>query len=516
MMEPLLDSNAHLNPLVAVKTMNRKLANTMDYMRVKEVRFILSVPSHHCLVQIYEMFVDEVDLQLCIVMESMNQNLYQLMKQRKNIRFSSVTLKSILRQLTDGLRHIHRHGFFHRDLKPENILVISTSQYYGCKENIPISRKDDNYVVKIADYGLARHVQNMKPYTAYVSTRWYRSPEILLRRKWYSKPVDIWALGTVAVEIATFRPLFPGSNELDQTWKILEVLGCPSVGNQPFRGDDKQSTGNTNNLIQTLLLLLQLLLLLLLKLSMNDSLDDFTPFGGYWEEAQTLSSKLGFILPATLGSRIEDILPGNNYDQLGKIIKMCLTWNPDTRADIETICAQEYFQGTCLASPYREPERLFDGKENLNHMREPKNLKLENNDENKDPIERIQPMVVSVSKEKEIVNNYLGHTCNVYDDDNDGYELEFMKSLTLDDFQEYSFANNFEETMASDKEGCDIEDYEAYINYDEAELATYRANSGYSWENDAEDESIDNDPEDMQEDSRQVDYSFGSGYDIKC
>ena len=52
--------------------------------------------------------------------------------------------------------------------------------------------------------------------TAYVSTRWYRSPEILLRQKWYSRPIDIWAFGAVAVETANFVPLFPGSNELDQ------------------------------------------------------------------------------------------------------------------------------------------------------------------------------------------------------------------------------------------------------------------------------------------------------------
>ena len=81
----------------------------------------------------------------------------------------------------------------------------------------------------MGDYGLARHVSNIKPYTAYVSTRWYRSPEILLRQKWYSRPIDIWAFGAVAVETANFVPLFPGSNELDQIWKILKILGTPFV-----------------------------------------------------------------------------------------------------------------------------------------------------------------------------------------------------------------------------------------------------------------------------------------------
>jgi len=35
--------------------------------------------------------------------------------------------------------------------------------------------------VKLADFGLAREIRSMPPFTDYVSTRWYRAPEILLR-----------------------------------------------------------------------------------------------------------------------------------------------------------------------------------------------------------------------------------------------------------------------------------------------------------------------------------------------
>lgn len=33
-------------------------------------------------------------------------------------------------------------------------------------------------VVKIADFGLAREIRSSPPYTDYVSTRWYRAPEV--------------------------------------------------------------------------------------------------------------------------------------------------------------------------------------------------------------------------------------------------------------------------------------------------------------------------------------------------
>lgn len=55
---------------------------------------------------------------------------------------------------------MHRHGFFHRDLKPENLLCCGPE------------------LVKIADFGLAREIRSRPPYTDYVSTRWYRAPEV--------------------------------------------------------------------------------------------------------------------------------------------------------------------------------------------------------------------------------------------------------------------------------------------------------------------------------------------------
>ena len=72
---------------------------------------------------------------------------------------------------------MHKHGYFHRDMKPENLLVNGPD------------------MVKIADFGLAREIRSRPPYTDYVSTRWYRAPEVLLRSTTYSAPIDIWAVG---------------------------------------------------------------------------------------------------------------------------------------------------------------------------------------------------------------------------------------------------------------------------------------------------------------------------------
>lgn len=105
---------------------------------------------------------------------------------------------------------MHKYGYFHRDLKPENLLVINGS-------------------LKIADFGLARETRSRPPFTEYVSTRWYRAPEVLLRSTNYNSPIDLFAMGAMMAELYTFRPLFPGKSEADQMFKICQVLGTPSM-----------------------------------------------------------------------------------------------------------------------------------------------------------------------------------------------------------------------------------------------------------------------------------------------
>ena len=75
--------------------------------------------------------------------------------------------------------------------------------------------------------------ERSRPYTDYVSTRWYRAPEVLLRSTSYSSPIDIFACGCIMAELMTLRPLFPGSSEADQIYKICSVLGSPTMRTWP-------------------------------------------------------------------------------------------------------------------------------------------------------------------------------------------------------------------------------------------------------------------------------------------
>jgi len=50
---------------------------------------------------------------------------------------------------------------------------------------------------------------------------------VLLHSTTYNSAIDLWAVGCMIPELYTFRPLFPGSSEIDQLFKICAVLGTP-------------------------------------------------------------------------------------------------------------------------------------------------------------------------------------------------------------------------------------------------------------------------------------------------
>ena len=95
----------------------------------------------------------------------------------------------------------------HRDLKPSNILI------------------NENCDLKICDFGLAR-IQDPQM-TGYVSTRYYRAPEIMLTWQKYDVEVDIWSAGCIFAEMLEGKPLFPGKDHVNQFSIITELLGTP-------------------------------------------------------------------------------------------------------------------------------------------------------------------------------------------------------------------------------------------------------------------------------------------------
>ncbi|CAF3301368.1 unnamed protein product [Rotaria socialis] len=196
---------------VAIKRMKKKYYSWQECMDLREVKALQKIRNPN-IIKLKEVIRE--DNNLYMVFEYMNENLYELMKKRDRL-FPETNVRNVIFQLLQGLAYMHKLGFFHRDLKPENILCKGVE------------------LIKIADFGLARELRSRPPYTDYVSTRWYRAPEVLLRSTSYTSPIDIWAVGCIAAELYTLRPLFPGSSEIDQMFKICAVMGTPNRDEWP-------------------------------------------------------------------------------------------------------------------------------------------------------------------------------------------------------------------------------------------------------------------------------------------
>ncbi|ODQ64896.1 kinase-like protein [Nadsonia fulvescens var. elongata DSM 6958] len=151
-------------------------------------------------------------------------------KHRLARRFRPGELKRIMAQLVDALSYLHNtEKIIHRDLKPDNVLIDSWGS------------------VTLIDFGISRRIEySCAALTPIVTSLWYRAPEVLLGQPdgRYGFGIDLWALGCMMIELASFEKIssnsrasdmvninnqfsgfFSGSNEIDQLAMIFRKLG---------------------------------------------------------------------------------------------------------------------------------------------------------------------------------------------------------------------------------------------------------------------------------------------------
>lgn len=81
--------------------------------------------------------------------------------------------------------------------------------------------------------------------TEYVSTRWYRAPELLVGAPVYTHAVDVWAIGCIFVELVTGSAIFSGDSDLDMLKLIIKMFN----GSEKLPEDLRQ-TFQKNNLFK--------------------------------------------------------------------------------------------------------------------------------------------------------------------------------------------------------------------------------------------------------------------------
>ncbi|GAX83588.1 hypothetical protein CEUSTIGMA_g11013.t1 [Chlamydomonas eustigma] len=150
---------------------------------------------------------------LYLVFEYVERNLLEVLEEQP-AGLDLEQVRQYICQLVKAVGWCHQQNIVHRDIKPENLLISTAAP--GCVGKL-----------KLCDFGFARQLPNSRDVdiTDYVSTRWYRSPELLLGSTHYGKEVDMWAIGCIMAELVDGQPLFPGESDIDQLYIIQRLVG---------------------------------------------------------------------------------------------------------------------------------------------------------------------------------------------------------------------------------------------------------------------------------------------------
>lgn len=182
------------NARYAVKILPREQINTSKKVLICREISILSKLKHPNIIGFKEIL--KTPKHFYLVMEYCPcGELFSLVSKKKQIPEEEASF--YFYQLINGLEFLHSKGIVHRDIKLENVLLLS------------------NGMIKIIDFGLSNYFTENMLLKSSCGSPSYAAPEMLLRKGYDGRSIDIWCSGI-----------------------ILFGMLC---GFLPFRGHDDQS-----------------------------------------------------------------------------------------------------------------------------------------------------------------------------------------------------------------------------------------------------------------------------------
>jgi len=177
---------------------------------------ILRILKHPNIVTLKNFFYAKADQDgvfLNLVMEYIPYTVHYVLKKYMNESKSVPTMvtKVYVYQIFRALKYVHSLGVCHRDIKPHNLLVDPRS-----------------HVCKICDFGSAKILEAGQRNVAYICSRYYRAPELVLDAVEYTTAIDMWSAGCVFAEFFLGNPIFLGRSKREQLTEIMKILGTPS------------------------------------------------------------------------------------------------------------------------------------------------------------------------------------------------------------------------------------------------------------------------------------------------
>mmetsp|Transcript_29420 Transcript_29420/g.61376 ORF Transcript_29420/g.61376 Transcript_29420/m.61376 type:complete len:1034 (+) Transcript_29420:588-3689(+) len=211
------------NSITAIKAISRsskKLTKKVLENLDMEIA-ILRTYRHPNIVCLHE--VQKTDRHFYLVLEYCGGgDLQRLIRTRQKGRLSERLCRRLVRDLAAGLGFLWGKELVHRDIKPQNLLLTGPLPAEDEVDNPP--REDANqalrgmtgerFMLKIADFGFARHLSGVDLAETMCGSPLYMAPEILSGEK-YDAKADLWSVGAVLFEMIAGKTPFHGENHLD-------------------------------------------------------------------------------------------------------------------------------------------------------------------------------------------------------------------------------------------------------------------------------------------------------------
>ncbi|KAL2791259.1 myosin light chain kinase family member 4 isoform 1 [Daubentonia madagascariensis] len=181
-----------------------KTRGSKDKEDVKNEISVMNQLDHANLIQLYDAFESKNDIVLVMEYVDGGELFDRIIDENCNLTEFDTIL--FMKQICEGIRHMHQMYILHLDLKPENILCVNR----------------DAKQIKIIDFGLARRYKPREKLKVNFGTPEFLAPEVV-NYDFVSFPTDMWSVGVIAYMLLSGLSPFLGDNDAET---LNNILAC--------------------------------------------------------------------------------------------------------------------------------------------------------------------------------------------------------------------------------------------------------------------------------------------------